>query len=279
MPQLRLSEQQIVRDCLHGGLHLSTRQIDKELLRRQFQRAAGSYDSQALMQQQTAERLLDALAARQDVRMPQRVLEIGCGTGLLTRRLAQRFSSIQELALNDLVPDFASRLDLSALAPASVHVLPGDIETLPLPGSFDLIISSSALHWIDGLDGLLGKLSNHLSPGGCLAFSLYGPENLREIRALTGIGLQYRSLAETAACVRRHFTLLHSSDERRTLRFPGPQDALRHLRETGVNALSREPWSRARLERFCAEYRARFSADDGVVLTYHPLYLLAVQPV
>ncbi len=247
--------------------------VDKDLLCQQFRRAAASYERQAVIQRRTAERLLDLLA-QHCVRPPQQVLEIGCCTGLLTRRLVTRFSGIRELTLNDLVPDFASRLDLAGLGPA-VRLLPGDIETLPLPGSFDLIVSSSTFHWLDDLDRLLAKLTLSLRPGGLLAFSLYGPENLREIRALTGIGLRYRSLAEIAASLRQRFTLLHSGGELETLRFASPQDALRHLRQTGVNALSRSPWSRARLEQFCAEYRRRFSADGGVALSYHPLYFIA----
>lgn len=249
--------------------------VDKDLLRRQFQRAAASYEAQALAQRQAAERLLDLLE-RHGGGPFRRVLEIGCGCGLLTRSLLARCSGIEELVLNDLAPDFASRLELAAPVPALPRFLPGDIETLPLPGPFDLIISSSALHWLHDLDSLLKKLSAHLSPGGSLAFSLYGPENLREIRELTGLGLRYSSLAAVAAMLRDSgLSLLHSSEEAATLHFASPQDVLRHLRQTGVNALSREPWSRVRLEQFCAEYRRHFSAGGRVSLTYHPMYCLA----
>uniref|UniRef100_UPI00405766C6 malonyl-ACP O-methyltransferase BioC n=1 Tax=Candidatus Electronema sp. TaxID=2698783 RepID=UPI00405766C6 len=246
--------------------------VDKDLLRQQFQRAAASYEAQALAQRQAADELLSLLALHG--RGPfRRVLEIGCGSGLLTRRLLARVSSIEELTLNDLTPA------LPACPPACsarLRLLPGDIETLPLPGPFDLIISSSALHWLHDLDSLLKKLSTHLSPGGSLAFSLYGPDNLREIKALTGLGLRYSSLATVAAMLRDSgLAVLHSSEEAAVLHFASPQDILRHLRQTGVNALSREPWSRARLERFCAEYRARFSASGGVALTYHPMYCIA----
>ncbi len=248
--------------------------VDKDLLRQQFRRAAASYERQAVIQQLAAGRLLDLLAEH-SVSPPQRVLEIGCCTGLLTRSLVTRFSGIRELILNDLVPDFADRLDLANLGTA-VRLLPGDIEELPLPGGLDLVLSASTFHWLHDLDGLLAKLAACLRPGGLLAFSLYGPENLREIRALTGIGLRYRSLAEITVRLSRHFTLLHSSSELVTLRFAQPQDALRHLRQTGVNALSRSSWSRARLEQFCAEYRRCFSTDDGgVALSYHPLYFVA----
>jgi malonyl-ACP O-methyltransferase BioC len=247
--------------------------IDKQLVCRRFQQAAGSYDRQALIQERMAEHLLDLLG-EQSSGPQQRVLEIGCGTGLLTRKLARRISSMEELVLNDLVPDFASRLPTAAFAPA-VRFLPGDIETLPLPGSFDLIISSSTLHWLDDLGSLLTKLNTHLALGGILAFSLYGPDNLREIKELTGITLLCPSLCEIAALLDKNLSLLHSSEERAQLQFTSPLEVLRHLRQTGVNALSRSPWSRARLEQFCADYCRRFSAGSGVALTYHPMYCVA----
>lgn len=244
--------------------------VDKQLVCRQFRRAAGSYDAQAMIQQRAGDRLLDLLAMHGGSQ-PQRVLEIGCGTGLLTRSLIRRISGIRELVLNDLVPDFAV---CAALAPAAAF-LPGDIESVPLPGSFDLIISSSALHWLRDLDRLLAKLAASLNPGGILAYSLYGPDNLREIRELTGIGLDYLSLPEIETMIGRYFTLAHSSEEWEYLHFAAPQDVLSHLRRTGVNALSRRPWTRAALHCFCNEYRRRFSAGQGVRLTCHPLYFVA----
>jgi malonyl-ACP O-methyltransferase BioC len=173
-----------------------------------------------------------------------------------------------------LVPDFASRLSATALA-ATVQFLPGDIETMPLPGSFNLIISSSTLHWLDDLGSLLTKLAAHLAPGGILAFSLYGPDNLREIRELTGLGLPCPALSEIEAMLGSSLTLLHSSEEQAQFHFASPQEVLRHLRQTGVNALSRSQWSRVRLKQFCAEYCRRFSAGGGVTLTYHPMYCVA----
>ncbi|CAK8712079.1 MAG: malonyl-CoA O-methyltransferase [Candidatus Electronema aureum] len=248
--------------------------IDKQLLCRQFQRAANSYEQQALIQQRTAEHLLDLLAQHGGTTPPQRVLEIGCCTGLLTRRLIERVKGMKELVLNDIVPDFAARMNIAALAP-SIRLLPGDIENLPLPGTFNLIISSSTFHWLHDLDHLLAQLAVALEPSGTLAFSLYGPDNLREIDELTGIGLEYLSLPEIETIVRRHFKLLHSSSQQEILYFTSPQEVLHHLRQTGVNAINRSPWSRTRLQHFSAEYRQRFSTASGVSLTYQPLYFVA----
>ncbi|MCI5121086.1 MAG: methyltransferase domain-containing protein [Candidatus Electrothrix sp. AUS4] len=120
--------------------------IDKQFVCRQFRRAAASYDRQATIQHRVADRLLGMLVPYVTPE-PLRVLEIGCCTGLLTGKLLQSDIKVGSLLLNDLMPDFAERLPQN-LAVDELGFLPGDIEKLSLPGSFDLIISSSTFHWL-----------------------------------------------------------------------------------------------------------------------------------
>ncbi len=247
--------------------------INKQRVQQTFQRAATSYEGEAMIQHRVAEHLL-ALLDCPNRKGLHRVLEIGCCTGLLTRKLAEQCGDIMELALNDLVESFAVQAGNQEGIPA-ISFLAGDIESMELSGSFDLIISSSTFHWINDLDGLLQKLAAHLTPGGILAFSIYGPDNLQEIRRLTNIGLDYYSLQEVEAMVAQHFSLDHSDQQRQVFHFAAPMDVLDHLRRTGVNAVSSTPWTPRRLQRFKKEYREKFTDEQGLRLTYHPLYLLA----
>ncbi len=176
--------------------------------------------------------------------------------------------------LNDLVPDFAERLG-DTVRSTPVTFLPGDIETALLPGTFDLIISSSTFHWLDDLDIFFAKLAASLNPEGILAFSLYGPDNLQEIKRLTGVGLNYLSLSQIEAMLSKYCRLEHSGERQEVFSFSEPIDVLHHLRQTGVNAVSRTPWTRQYLQRFCHEYKRRFSVKQSVRLTYHPLYFMA----
>ncbi|MCW5213084.1 methyltransferase domain-containing protein [Desulfobulbus sp. TB] len=211
---------------------------------------------------------------------PLRVLEIGCCTGLLTTRLLNSTNiTVSSLVLNDLIPDFAERLPKDLYqASDQLSFLPGDIEKLSLPGHFDLIISSSTFHWLDDLQQTLKKLLDALSPQGILAFSLYGPENLPEIKELTGLSLHYLSLHEIASLLKEQGLLQESSQEKEVFLFSTPWDVLQHFRQTGVNAIHRRTWTRKELRTFCQEYSKRFSmtgVNQAVRLTYHPLYFVA----
>ena len=251
--------------------------IDKARIRRCFERAAQSYDRQAVIQQRVAEHLLGMLARCDTGTTIHRVLEIGCCTGLLTGKLVRRLPDIHELVLNDLVESFALRAGEQPGIPA-VRFLGGDIESVELPGAFDLIISSSTFHWVHDLEGLLSRLAGHLRPGGRLAFSLYGPQNLQEIRTLTGIGLDYTGLDRIQTMTGRYLQVEAVDEQLQTFFFASPDEVLVHLRETGVNALANTVWTPRRLERFRREYREKFSDEQGVRLTYHPLYVVARRP-
>ncbi|MCI5167505.1 MAG: malonyl-[acyl-carrier protein] O-methyltransferase BioC [Candidatus Electrothrix sp. GM3_4] len=259
--------------------------IDKHFVCRQFRRAAASYDRQATIQHRVADRLL-ALTAKYTNQQPQAlsVLEIGCCTGLLTTKLLNSSIKIRSLVLNDLMLDFAERLprdltvgELNVGEPSikKLSFLPGDIEKLPLPGPFDLIISSSTLHWLDDLEQTLEKLLAALRPGGVLAFSLYGPDNLPEIKELTGVGLDYLSLPEIVSMLEKRCLLEEQHQHKKIFLFPKPRDVLNHLRQTGVNSINRKPWTRQKLHSFCREYKKRFQVDQAVRLTYNPLYFVA----
>ena len=247
---------------------------DKKTIQQRFARAAKTYDRQAVMQRRVADRLL-ALLDRHCLLPPARVLEIGCSTGILTIQVAAAYKNLTAYYLNDLVPEFNSLVQEKLKRSVNPVFLEGDIESIPLPPALDLIISSSTFHWLHNLPLLLERLHGSMSPQGTLCFSIYSTENLRELRAVTGIGLDYYPLAELRIMVEQKFRILACGEELLTYHFADPLAILHHLRETGVNALGTKPWTRSRLDVFSREYSGRFGTGQGVPLTYHPLYCVA----
>ncbi len=97
-------------------------------------------------------------------------LEIGAGTGLLTRLLATRLDHVTAVE-----PDDRMRAVLSASAPG-VDVWAGQAEELPAESStFDVVIAASAWHWVDE-ERAVPEVARVLRPGGRLALVWSGPD-------------------------------------------------------------------------------------------------------
>jgi SAM-dependent methyltransferase len=91
------------------------------------------------------------------------VLDLGAGTGKLTRRLAGRFASVTAVEPLD-----GMRAVLEERIPF-VRALTGTAEAIPLPGaSVDAVFVGEAIHWFDP-EAAVGEIARVLRPGGGLA--------------------------------------------------------------------------------------------------------------
>jgi SAM-dependent methyltransferase len=97
------------------------------------------------------------------------VLEIGCGTGQLTRQLAGRAFNLTAIDIGAAMVRAARRNVADATARFEVC----SFEDFPDSGPFDLILSATAFHWIDPSVGL-AKAARLLRPGGSLALLTTG---------------------------------------------------------------------------------------------------------
>ena len=120
----------------------------------------------------------DDLLKLVDIRPGLRVVDLGCGTGELTRRLADSLPSSDVLGL-DSSPQMLER--------AHAHARPGlrfELGNLAeLDGKWDLIISNAALQWSDNHETLIPHLFSHLTPGGQIAVQV--PSNHNSAAHLT----------------------------------------------------------------------------------------------
>ncbi|QXB47730.1 malonyl-ACP O-methyltransferase BioC [Acinetobacter seifertii] len=243
--------------------------LNKNLVAERFAKAGQSYSEHAVVQKQICQNLMGLLKQFCPSTM-SRVFEIGCGSGNLTRLLVEAFQ-IEDLILNDLYAEVQQHFNHQE----HLKWLIGDIETLELPQQLDMIVSGSALQWMQDLLRLLKRCNEALTDSGWLCFSTFGAKNLIEIKELTGQGLSYWSLENwTSALTQAGFEILHLSESQTQLYFDSPKAVLQHLKATGVTATAQHRWTKQSLQQFYQDYE-RFKHAEGYALTYHPIYCIA----
>ncbi len=133
--------------------------------------AAENYDRSARIQARAATALAADIATLPLPPAP-RLLEIGCGTGLLTAALSAQGVGGQWL-ITDLAPAMLERTQarLGTAPHCRFAVLDGEHGPMPAEAPFDLITASLAFQWFDDLGAALDRLSGWLAPGGWLAFT------------------------------------------------------------------------------------------------------------
>ncbi len=102
------------------------------------------------------------------------ILDLGCGTGMASRRLAPRLPADARLVAGDLVP--AMLAQARQLAP-KIPVVQFDAVRLPFPDrTFDLVVCTFALHHIREQRRTLGEAHRVLKPGGRLLVITWGAD-------------------------------------------------------------------------------------------------------
>jgi SAM-dependent methyltransferase len=132
----------------------------------------------------------DILASRCGLRAGASVVEIGAGTGLVTRRLVAAGASVVAVE-----PDANMAAHLAGAVSGDVQIIRGTFEQAALPQDrFDLAVAATSFHWVDQAAGL-PKLGQVIRPGGWAAVWWHifdDPERQDDFRdalqALTGDG-------------------------------------------------------------------------------------------
>lgn len=105
----------------------------------------------------------------------ERILDLGCGDGQLTERIAAAGASVTAI-------DASPRMVAAARA-RGIAAEEGSAESLPYPdGSFDAVFSNAVLHWVRGQDEMMAGVRRVLRPGGRFVAEMGGHGNIAAIR-------------------------------------------------------------------------------------------------
>lgn len=254
----------------------------KQVIAQHFAQA-NEYDKHADIQQQVCQLLLTTITNHRQ----NSVLEVGAGSGQMTRLLAKNVQS-NAWMINELCAKQSPILQ-SILPTANIMI--GDAETLNIGNAHSLIISANAVQWFDNPLRFIEQSYQNLQSGGQLLFNTFTPNNFLQIKALTGQGLDYPTIETWKRTLESSgFQHIELSTHRFDLKLPSPYAVLKHMQLTGVStnqtiAATDKPftWTKSRLKDFEARYCQQFAMEDSngetaVILTYEVLIMNAFKP-
>jgi malonyl-CoA O-methyltransferase len=155
--------------------------VDLQQVQRNFGRAARTYEQHDALQREVQQSLLERLDFY--LQTPERVIDVGAGTGRGSALLKKRWPKAQVIAMDLALPMLrAAKHNNSWLKP--FQRVCAEATALPLPDhSVDVLHSNLCFQWIDDLSALFGECVRVLKPGGLLTYSTFGPDTLKELRA------------------------------------------------------------------------------------------------
>lgn len=105
----------------------------------------------------------------------ERILDIGCGDGQLTQRIAASGAGVVGID--------SSLAMVMAARGRGIRADNGPAEKLPYPDhTFEAVFSNAALHWVRGQDEMLSEVHRVLRPGGRFVAEMGGHGNIAAIR-------------------------------------------------------------------------------------------------
>ncbi len=241
-------------------------------VRAAFNKASDNYEENGFLQKEIATRLnakLDIISTN-----PKVILDLGAGTGLLSRQLSKRFVDSQLICL-----DFAQNSLKNNPTP---HKICANASHLPLAdNSVDIVVSSLMMQWCPDLNQLFSEIHRVLKNDGLILFSTFGPDTLKELK-------KSWSVVDNETHVNT-FTDMHDIGdqllqngfqspvmemEQLTLTYQSVIDLLRDLKAIGAQTVNTRSKSLMGKDKFklMVEMYESFRKDGKLPATYEVIY-------
>lgn len=250
-----------------------------------FSTAAKTYDQHSRPQQA----LIEKLAEEFPTQIPSRILELGCGTGQLTRRLIARYPNTP-IDASDISPGMIEHCRNAFGNQPQVSWIVADAQTYAPGAAYPLIVSTSALHWTADLKETFSQIHQNLEPGGTFALGMMLEGTLRELRGLRTkiapqkvFGTRLPTFGKTEETLRQSdFSIQKTERFDQRFTYANASAFLKAIHEQGVTGGSLEqgyiPLTRSEMKQLLLGYQTDYATGDQVYASYETAVVIARKP-
>lgn len=234
-----------------------------------FSKHVKSYDRHAQLQRSMAERL----AALIPNPFPQKILEIGCGTGVFTRHLLARSPSV--ITLNDIAPLMIEHLKNHLEIPSNSKILVGNAERIQIP-KVNLIAGNAVFQWFQNPKATMQRFHTSLEQAGYLAFSTFGPKTLEEFRSAAQFQGPTHLLSQKqwkTLLTQTGLELQDFESETRQIFFQNTKGLIKNLQQIGAAPL--RILKPGELRQLIRDYDREYESPQGVYTNWELFYFFA----
>ena len=214
--------------------------VNKAAVARSFSRAAVHYDQVAHLQMAIGHALIAGIPAMTRYR---NALDIGCGTGALTRLLHPCCDNLVALDFAPGMLQFAREHHGDVIQ----DFVCADADALPFSAAlFDLVFSNFVLQWSADLPALLQSVFRILKPGGELRFSLPGTDSLWELKqswqqadpAHVHVNHFHDEMSVRTGLQFAGFELISLQPQEQIIYYDSPRELTRELKTLGAHTVN-----------------------------------------
>jgi len=170
--------------------------VAKKTVAKHFSAASNQYDRYAQVQKKIAQVNLELLNKAVGRRRAVCAIDLGCGTGIHTKSLAEMTESCLavDISLGMLEMAKSNHAETKTAASKRIQYCAGDAEHLPLQsGSVNIVHSSMALQWCSSPSTAVSEIARVLAKNGSAQLAIMLGSSLHELRqAWKGLGLASR---------------------------------------------------------------------------------------
>ncbi|MEQ8766061.1 MAG: cyclopropane-fatty-acyl-phospholipid synthase family protein [Planctomycetota bacterium] len=180
LERLELAKQELIAELRRSPIALSTREANEQhyelpaeffrLVLGKHLKYSSAYYGEGVRDLDEAEsRMLDLTMQRAELQDGQRILELGCGWGSLSLRMAERLPNSDLVVVSNSAPQrrfIEARCQERGLR--NLTVLTADMNVFEARGRFDRVVSVEMFEHMRNYDRLMAKVARWLRPGGKL---------------------------------------------------------------------------------------------------------------